>query len=48
VDESAILEALEPMLRRYGQDREPGERFGDFLIRNNIVAAVHSGPDFNS
>jgi sulfite reductase (NADPH) hemoprotein beta-component len=48
VDESAILEALEPMLRRYAQDREPDERFGDFLIRNKIVAAVHSGPDFNS
>lgn len=47
VDESAILNALEPMLQRYAQDREPGERFGDFLIRNKIVAAVLRGPDFN-
>jgi sulfite reductase (NADPH) hemoprotein beta-component len=47
VDETAILNALEPMLQRYAQDREPGERFGDFLIRNKIVAAVLSGPDFN-
>ncbi len=48
VDETAILNALEPMLRRYAQERAPGERFGDFLVRNGIVPAARSGPDFNA
>jgi sulfite reductase (NADPH) hemoprotein beta-component len=38
VDESEIFETLDSVLRRYSQERQPGERFGDFLIRAGIVA----------
>jgi sulfite reductase (NADPH) hemoprotein beta-component len=39
IDETAILEALDPLFARYAGEREDRERFGDFLIRTGVVAA---------
>lgn len=38
LSEEAIIEALEPIMAAYAQEREPMEHFGDFVIRKNIVA----------
>ena len=38
VAEPEILEALRTILHRYAQQRQPGERFGDFVARAGIPA----------
>jgi sulfite reductase (NADPH) hemoprotein beta-component len=38
VDEAAILDALSPLFGRYAAEREPGEHFGDFLLRTGVIA----------
>ncbi|MFO1071263.1 MAG: NADPH-dependent assimilatory sulfite reductase hemoprotein subunit [Geminicoccaceae bacterium] len=48
VGHEAILEALQPLLRRYALERNAGERFGDFVIRQGIVAATRSGAEFHA
>lgn len=47
VGETAILEALDEALGRYAAEREPDERFGDFVIRAGIVPEVKEGRFFN-
>jgi sulfite reductase (NADPH) hemoprotein beta-component len=47
IGEAAILEALRDLFARYAAERLPDERFGDFLIRVGIVAAVTEGRHFN-
>lgn len=47
IGEEEILACLEPMLRRYAQERVPGERFGDFVIRAGYVKATRQGRDFH-
>ena len=47
VGEGAILQALEEILGRYARERQPGERFGDFVIRAGIVPEVREGRHFN-
>jgi sulfite reductase (NADPH) hemoprotein beta-component len=42
-----ILEVLGEALGRYAQEREDGERFGDFAIRAGIVTEVTEGRFFN-
>ncbi|MCG2462301.1 assimilatory sulfite reductase (NADPH) hemoprotein subunit [Flavobacteriaceae bacterium F89] len=37
LSEEDILQALEPILTAYAKKRERGERFGDFVIRKEIV-----------
>jgi sulfite reductase (NADPH) hemoprotein beta-component len=37
IDETAILEALAPLLARYAAERGTDERFGDFLVAKSIV-----------
>ncbi|MDQ3286885.1 MAG: assimilatory sulfite reductase (NADPH) hemoprotein subunit [Pseudomonadota bacterium] len=37
IDETAIVAELEPLLARYGAEREVGEGFGDFLVRHEVV-----------
>lgn len=37
LSEEAILEALDPIIGAYAQERAPGEFFGDFVIRKKIV-----------
>jgi hypothetical protein len=37
VGEETILNALAPLFQRFAKERNPGERFGDFLIRAGLV-----------
>jgi len=46
--EERILATLTPMLRHYAAARQPGEHFGDFLIRAGIVPAVGHGSEANT
>ncbi len=46
IGENQILDALRPLLTRYAQERQPGEPFGDFVIRAGIVHAMEHGRDF--
>jgi sulfite reductase (NADPH) hemoprotein beta-component len=43
-----IYAALGPLLQRYAQQRNKGERFGDFVIRAGVVKAVEFGRDFHA
>ena len=42
-----IVAALEPIIHRYARERNPGERFGDFVIRAGYVKATRQGKDFH-
>ena len=44
--EEEILNALKPIFKDYAQNRKPGERFGDFVIRTNYVAEIKEGKEF--
>jgi len=48
INEEQILAELSPIIQRYAQEREPGERFGDFVIKAGYVKAVLAGKDFHS
>ena len=48
VDEARILGLLEPMFKRYAEEREEGERFGDFVIRAGYVRATTAGNRFHA
>lgn len=48
IDEAAIIEALTPLFENYARRRKPGERFGDFLVRTNVVRAVIAGRFFHA
>ncbi|MGZ5059678.1 MAG: NADPH-dependent assimilatory sulfite reductase hemoprotein subunit, partial [Methylobacter sp.] len=48
INEEQILAELTPMLQRYAREREPGQRFGDFVIKAGYVEAVASGKDFHA
>ncbi|KAG6842643.1 hypothetical protein H0H87_011403, partial [Tephrocybe sp. NHM501043] len=45
VTEPEILAILEPMIKRYALEREPGERFGGFTIRAGYISATTSGKE---
>ncbi len=45
--EEEILAALDPLLQRYGQERNDGERFGDFLHRTGELSVDGSSADFH-
>lgn len=47
IDEDEILAELTPMIHRYAEEREDGERFGDFVVRSGIVKATREGRDFH-
>ena len=42
-----IVSELGPIIRQYAKDREAGERFGDFCIRNGIVSAYQPGENYH-
>jgi sulfite reductase (NADPH) hemoprotein beta-component len=46
IGEDEILACLKPLLQRYAAERGPGEGFGDFVVRANIVAAMPAGREF--
>jgi sulfite reductase (NADPH) hemoprotein beta-component len=48
INEEQILAELTPILHHYARDRNPGERFGDFVIKAGYVKEVFAGKDFHS
>ncbi len=42
-----IRSELEPIIQRYAQERETGERFGDFCIRTGIVTPYEAGTNYH-
>jgi sulfite reductase (NADPH) hemoprotein beta-component len=47
LDHGAIIENLEPIFAAYKSERQDGERFGDFVIRADFIAATVNGTDFH-
>ena len=47
VDNAKILELLDPLIVQYANQRNEGERFGDFAIRAEFVTATPSGNRFH-
>ncbi|MEX0606477.1 MAG: sulfite reductase, partial [Halofilum sp. (in: g-proteobacteria)] len=47
IGEDEILGELEPLIAEYAQKREPGEPFGDYVIRAGHIAATREGRDFH-
>jgi sulfite reductase (NADPH) hemoprotein beta-component len=45
--EREILAELERLLARYAAEREPGERFGDFVVRAGVVRRMNAGREFH-
>ena len=46
LSEAEILAELAPLLKAYAQERTEGERFGDFVIRKDIVQEIKHGNEF--
>ncbi|KAH9888942.1 sulfite reductase subunit beta [Cubamyces lactineus] len=46
VTEPEILAILRPMIKRYALEREPGEHFGDWVIRAGYIAPTTSGKEW--
>ncbi len=47
IKEDEIIEIMKGLLKRYAQEREKGERFGDFCVRAGIIVATTEGRDFH-
>ncbi len=47
VASNELTHLLEPIIERYAKERNPGERFGDFVIRAGYVAATTAGNNFH-
>jgi len=47
IKEDEILEIMKPLLKRYSQERESGEHFGDFCIRIGIIKETTEGKTFH-
>jgi sulfite reductase (NADPH) hemoprotein beta-component len=47
IGEQEILDTLTPIIERYANEREDGERFGDFVVRTGYVNAVYDGREFH-
>ena len=47
LDHNQLVSELTPILKRYAEERETDERFGDFCIRAGYVKATEKGPDFH-
>ena len=43
-----IVATLDPVLAAYAKEREPNERFGEFVIRAGFVARTGNGADFHA
>lgn len=48
IGEEQILAELEPLIAEYAQSREPGEPFGDYVIRAGHIKATTEGRDFHA
>lgn len=47
INEQQILAELTPIIHRYAREREPGQRFGNFVIQAGYVKEVSAGKDFH-
>lgn len=47
VNETQIIELLRPILGRYAKEKNPGEHFGDFVIRAGIIRETTDGRNFH-
>jgi sulfite reductase (NADPH) hemoprotein beta-component len=47
LNHNGIVDALDPLFGAYARERNPGERFGDFLVRTGRIAATSNGADFH-
>lgn len=43
IDETTLLDTLDPLFRRYASERTDAERFGDFLVRAGVVSTDSTG-----
>ena len=48
IDESAILDTLDPLFEKYAAERVSAERFGDFVVRSGIVTQSIVDPNIVS
>lgn len=48
INEEQILSELEPILERFANEKEAGERFGDFVIRAGYVKETPCGMEFHA
>jgi len=39
---------VDPLFAAYAKEREPGERFGEFMVRAGFVARTANGRDFHA
>jgi len=46
-DESQLLTRIEDLFARFAGEKQPGEHFGDFLVRDGIIRAVNHGSEVN-
>ncbi|WP_305909028.1 assimilatory sulfite reductase (NADPH) hemoprotein subunit [Methylomarinum sp. Ch1-1] len=46
INEEQILAELTPLLQHYADNRQAGERFGDFVIRTGYIEAMTAGRNF--
>jgi len=47
IDHDQIVEELTPLIESYAANRQDGERFGDFVIRKNVIVASGNGAAFH-
>lgn len=47
IKEDEILEIMKPLIKRYSQEREKGEHFGDFCIRSGMIKETTEGKTFH-
>jgi sulfite reductase (NADPH) hemoprotein beta-component len=48
VEHDGIIAALDPLFAAYAKNREPGEHFGEFVIRAGYVTKTANGADFHA
>lgn len=48
LDEAGIIAALQPIFESYSREIQPGERFGDYVLRKGIVATTTHGTNFHA
>ncbi|MFC3282482.1 assimilatory sulfite reductase (NADPH) hemoprotein subunit [Litchfieldella rifensis] len=47
IDEATIMKELTPLIQRYAKERDEGERFGDFVIRQGVIEETTAGRNFH-
>lgn len=47
IKEDEILDIMRPMIKHYAKDRQPGEKFGDFVIRTGYIHETTHGTNFH-